>query len=118
MTSNEPSASTAAPGAAAKLPPWMHSVLRGLGWVGGVALAGLVSLLLVVLLALAVAYPNLPEIESLADYRPKLPLRVFSADGIQLGEFGEERRNFVPIAQIPQLMKDAVLAAEDSRFYQ
>ena len=73
---------------------------------------------MVIGLALAVAYPNLPEISSLADYRPKLPLRVFSSDGVQLGEFGEERRNFLPIAQIPQVMKDAVLAAEDARFYQ
>ena len=69
-------------------------------------------------LALAVAYPNLPEIANLTDYRPKLPLRVISSDGVQLGEFGEERRNFVPIAQMPQVMKDAVLAAEDARFYQ
>jgi penicillin-binding protein 1A len=82
------------------------------------AAAGLFCLLLVIGVALAVAYPNLPEISSLTDYRPKLPLRVFSADGVQLGEYGEERRNFVPIAQIPQVMKDAVLAAEDARFYQ
>jgi hypothetical protein len=68
--------------------------------------------------ALAVAYPNLPDIGSLTDYRPKLPLRVFSADGVLLGEFGEERRNFTPIAQIPKVMKDAVLAAEDARFYE
>ena len=34
-----------------------------------------------------------------------------------LGEFGEERRSFVPIAQIPKVMKDAVLAIEDARFY-
>ena len=87
-------------------------------WVGGLALAGLFALLFVVGLALAVAYPNLPEISSLTDYRPKLPLRVYSADGVQLGEFGEERRTFMPIAQIPQVMKDAVLAAEDARFYQ
>lgn len=118
MTPNEPSAPAAPSGARSKLPPWARPILRGLGWAGGIALAGLVSLLLLVGLALAVAYPNLPEIESLADYRPKLPLRVFSSDGVQLGEFGEERRNFVPIAQIPQQMKDAVLAAEDSRFYQ
>ncbi len=71
-----------------------------------------------VALALAVAYPNLPEISSLTDYRPKLPLRVYSSDGVELGEFGEERRTFVPIAEIPQVMKDAVLAAEDARFYQ
>ncbi len=91
---------------------------RVLGWVAGGALAALALLLLVLGLSLAVAYPRLPEIGALTDYRPKLPLRVFSADGVQIGEFGEERRNFVPIAQIPQIMKDAVLAAEDVRFYQ
>jgi len=69
-------------------------------------------------IALAVSYPNLPEIDSLTDYRPKLPMRVFSADGVLLGEFGEERRNFVPIQQIPKVMQDAVLAAEDAKFYQ
>ncbi len=79
---------------------------------------GLLVLLLLVAMALAVAYPNLPDIHSLADYRPKLPLRVYSSDGVQLGEFGEERRTFMPIAQMPQVMKDAVLAAEDARFYQ
>ncbi|HNT40159.1 MAG TPA: transglycosylase domain-containing protein, partial [Rubrivivax sp.] len=84
----------------------------------GIALAGLLALLLVVGVALAVAYPNLPDIGSLTDYRPKLPLRVFSADGVLLGEFGEERRNFTPIARIPQVMKDAVIAAEDARFYE
>jgi penicillin-binding protein 1A len=93
-------------------------VLRGVGWVFGLALAGLVGVLCMVALALAVAYPNLPEISSLTDYRPKLPMRVFSADGLELGEFGEERRTFVPIGEIPQVMKDAVLAAEDARFYQ
>ena len=93
-------------------------VSKGATWLLGLLVAGVLSLLVLVGLALAVAYPNLPEISSLADYRPKLPLRVFSSDGVQLGEFGEERRNFVPIAQMPQVMKDAVLAAEDSRFYQ
>src|SRR4030095_4634862 len=67
--------------------------------------------------ALAVAYPNLPDIGDLADYRPKLPLRVFSADGVLLGEFGEEPRNLTPIGEIPQVMKNAVLAIEDARFY-
>ena len=81
-------------------------------------LAGLLMLLLLIGLALAVAFPNLPDVGSLTDYRPKLPMRVISADGVQLGEFGEERRNFTAIAQIPQVMKDAVLAAEDTRFYQ
>ena len=68
------------------------------------------ALLLLVAVGLAVAYPNLPEISGLADYRPKLPLRVLSADGVLLGEFGEERRIFTPIAQIPRVMQEAVLA--------
>ena len=67
---------------------------RVLAVMGGLAMAGLVSLLLLVGVALAVAYPNLPATDSLTDYRPKLPLRVYSADGVQLAEFGEERRNF------------------------
>jgi penicillin-binding protein 1A len=91
---------------------------RALAWLAGLAVAGLLGVLALVAVALAVAYPNLPEISSLADYRPKLPLRVYSSDGVQLGEFGEERRNFTPIGQMPQVMKDAVLAAEDARFYQ
>ncbi len=100
------------------MPSWLSWPLRTLGWLLGGAVAALAGVLCMVALALAVAYPNLPEISSLTDYRPKLPMRVFSADGLELGEFGEERRTFVPIADIPQVMKDAVLAAEDARFYQ
>jgi penicillin-binding protein 1A len=98
--------------------PWQRAVGRLLVWGAGALAAGLGVFLLILGVTLAVAYPNLPNIGSLTDYRPKLPLRVFTSDGILLGEFGEERRNFTPIAQIPQVMKDAVLAAEDARFYQ
>jgi len=91
----------------------MRIVLWGLG----IAAAGAVAVICVIAVALAVAYPNLPDISELSDYRPKLPLRVFSSEGILIGEFGEERRNLTPISTIPKVMKDAVLAAEDSRFY-
>jgi penicillin-binding protein 1A len=84
----------------------------------GVFVAGCVSVFLLVCLALAVAFPNLPDISELSDYRPKLPLRIFSVEGDLLGEFGEERRNLTPIGEIPLVMKNAVLAIEDSRFYQ
>lgn len=100
------------------LPGWPQMLLRVLGGAVGLLVAGTLALLMVAGVALAVAYPQLPEIASLTDYRPKLPLRVFSADGVLLGEFGEERRNFTPIGNIPQVMKDAVLAAEDARFYE
>ena len=67
---------------------------------------------------LALTYPNLPSLEILTDYRPKIPLRVYSADGYLIGEFGEERRAVVHIQDVPNVMKQAILAAEDERFYQ
>ncbi|HSW07102.1 MAG TPA: penicillin-binding protein 1A [Aquabacterium sp.] len=91
--------------------------MRILAWLLGAGLAALVGGLMLLAVALAVAYPNLPEISGLTDYRPKLPLRVISADGVLLGEFGEERRLFTPISQIPKVMQEAVLAIEDARFY-
>ncbi len=97
---------------------WTRSLVKALGGIFGLISAGALAVLMLVGLALAVAYPNLPEISGLTDYRPKLPMRIYSADGVLLGEFGEERRNFVPSAQIPQVMKHAVLAIEDARFYQ
>ena len=99
-------------------PGWAAGAVRVGAWLFGLAAAGAVSVLMVVAMALAVAYPNLPELSGLIDYRPKLPMHIYSADGVMLGEYGDERRNFTPIAQIPKVMKDAVLASEDARFYQ
>ncbi len=82
----------------------------------------MLTLLILVVAAIsiliAVTYPKLPSLETLTDYRPKIPLRIYTADGVQIGEFGEERRAFVPIGKVPTLMKQAILAAEDERFYQ
>ena len=84
----------------------------------GLAAAGLAALAFFVCIALAVAYPNLPDISELSDYRPKLPLRIYSSEGLVIGEFGEERRNLTRIKDMPKVMKDAVLAIEDARFYE
>jgi penicillin-binding protein 1A len=96
-----------------------------LGWfprlfitLAGLAVAGLAAIAFFVCIALAVAYPNLPDISELSDYRPKLPLRIYSSEGALIGEFGEERRNLTRIKDMPKVMKDAVLAAEDARFYE
>jgi penicillin-binding protein 1A len=62
--------------------------------------------------------PNLPSLEAVTVYQPKIPLRIYTADHVLIGEFGEERRNFVPIGQIPRSLKHALLAAEDDQFYQ
>jgi penicillin-binding protein 1A len=67
---------------------------------------------------LILTYPNLPSLEILTDYRPKVPLRVYTADNHLIGEFGEERRAVVRIQNVPDVMKQAILAAEDERFYQ
>ena len=69
-------------------------------------------------LAAALIYPDLPSLDALTNYQPKLPLRVYSQDGYLLAEFGEERRAFVDITKVPQNMKSAVIAIEDRRFYQ
>lgn len=79
----------------------------------------LVSLPAILLgLAAMLTSPSLPSLESLTDYRPKIPLRIYSAEGILLNEFGEERRALVKISEVPDIMKNAILAAEDDRFYQ
>src|SRR5206468_698191 len=84
------------------------ALLAGLGACG----------VLVVVFALAMAYPNLPALDTLTDYRPKMPLRIFTADNVLIGEFGEERRTLVRFKDIPAVMKQAVLAIEDDRYYE
>jgi penicillin-binding protein 1A len=82
-------------------------------------IAGLIAMGIAIgLIILVLAYPNLPSLEVLTDYRPKIPLRIFTADGYLIGEFGEERRAVVSIGEVPAVMKHAILSAEDDRFYQ
>ena len=99
-------------------PAWTHWLGRSALWLVALTAAAALTVVVLVGIALAVAYPNLPEISGLMDYRPKLPMRILSADGVLLGEYGEERRTFTPLAQIPKVMQQAVLASEDARFYE
>ncbi len=94
--------------------PWTRRIVIALGIPFVLVLLGV----LVLILTLIYAYPHLPDIKGLADYRPKLPLRIYSTDGVLLGEFGEEKREYKSIKDIPAVMKNAVLAIEDARFYQ
>ena len=89
---------------------WWHFLILFIV-VGGLTLSAMAAL------AVTLIYPTLPSLEALTDYKPKLPLRVYSADGFLISEFGEERRAFVSIDKVPQNLKDAVLAIEDRRFY-
>jgi len=61
---------------------------------------------------------NLPSLAELDNLQAKVPLRVFSDDGILIGEFGKERRSLVKLAEMPAQLKHAVLAIEDARFYE
>ncbi|MGE0556947.1 MAG: penicillin-binding protein 1A [Burkholderiales bacterium] len=72
---------------------------------------------LVIGFAAVMVYPTLPSLEVLTDYQPKVPLRVYSADAKLIGEFGEERRAIVSLDQVPKSLIDAIVAAEDERFY-
>lgn len=95
--------------------PWP---VRTVFWLLGLAVAAAIAGALVLAIALSRAYPNLPDISALVDYQPKLPLRVYSSEGALIGEFGEERRTLTPIREIPKVMVDAVLAIEDTRFFE
>lgn len=81
---------------------------------GALAALGIVALVAYAVLVLA---PGLPALDALTDYRPKMPLRIYTADNVLLGEFGQEHRDFVSIADTPALMKNALLSIEDARFY-
>ncbi len=64
-----------------------------------------------------VAYPRLPAIDALTSYQPKIPLKIYSVEGALIGEFGEERRSYIEIEEVPEALKQAIIAAEDDRFY-
>ncbi len=90
---------------------WLYYSFVALSALGliGVLLAGFAAL---------VIYSSLPSLDSLTDYRPKVPLRIYSEEGLLIGEFGAERRNVVQISEVPAHLKQAILAAEDDRFYE
>jgi penicillin-binding protein 1A len=94
-------------------PWWLKLLIAFLGLIG----AGVACVALVVGYALIVATPNLPSLDALTDYRPKVPLRIYTRDHVLIGEFGEERRDIVHIQDVPDNLKKAVLAIEDARFY-
>jgi penicillin-binding protein 1A len=106
------------------LQPLSRKILTPLNWLRFLAfplalLGGLVGVVACLIgLVVALAWPQLPSLEVLTDYQPKIPLRVYTSDGALIGEFGEERRSLISIKEVPEQLKQAILAAEDERFYQ
>ncbi|WP_415877894.1 penicillin-binding protein 1A [Burkholderia diffusa] len=93
---------------------WWLKVLIGLA---AMCMALVVAGGLVLGYALVVAWPNMPSLDALTDYRPKVPLRIYTSDHVLIGEFGEERRDIVHFKDVPDSLKKAILAIEDARFY-
>jgi len=93
---------------------WLRFLTFPLALIGGLIAAVVCLIGLVV----ALAYPNLPALDTLTDYQPKVPLRVYTVEGVLIGEFGEERRVLVDIKDVPPTLTNAIIAAEDERFYQ
>ena len=114
MNSNAPEGDSPLSPRRDRLPAPIKLAISIFGVLTGLAVIGI----LLVSFMMMMAYPNLPDIDSLATYQPKMPLRVFSADNMLIGEFGEERRSLVRYKDIPKVMKQAVLAIEDDRFYE
>jgi penicillin-binding protein 1A len=101
-------------------PPSKNSTLFKsiMKWGIGIFLVSALAMTLFIATLFAVAQNNLPSIQSVTSYKPKMPLRIYTADNYLIGEFGEERREFVPIEKMPKIMQNAIVAIEDERFYQ
>ena len=96
---------------------------RPLGWTlllagFGLAAAACAAAALLACYVALIAAPRLPPLDVILDYRPKMPLRVYTADHVLIGEFGVEHRRLMRFGEIPDVMKQAVLAVEDYRFYE
>ncbi len=94
---------------------------RGVVVIGSLLLvAGAVVLVGALMLGLLLAWYSfdLPPLDEATDYRPRQHLVVLAADGPEIAQFGSERRIFVPVAKMPQALKDAVIATEDAGFYE
>nr|WP_185732217.1 penicillin-binding protein 1A [Burkholderia sp. Bp8963] len=113
MQSTSPTSPPSAP--EPKKRPWWLKVLLGLA---AVCVALVLCGGLVLGYALVVASPNMPSLAALTDYRPKVPLRIYTSDHVLIGEFGEERRDIVHFKDVPDSLKKAILAIEDARFYE
>ena len=110
---------------ALRWPSWLGGEQgpRWPGWRDWRSWALVASLLVVVpalltAIAVAVVLPTLPSLDRVTDYHPRQPLQVVTRDGVEIAQFGAERRIYLPIERIPKRMQEAVVAIEDARFYE
>ena len=92
-------------------------MLRFLGWLFTVGFMMFIALAAGVFYIIADASKDLPDYKKLATYEPPVMTRIHAVDGSLLAEYAEERRLFVPIGQMPKLMIEAFISAEDKTFF-
>ena len=105
------------PGAIVRVPHVARLSKKTRRLLRGLALAGLAASLVAAVIGFAWTR-ELPAFDGLKDYAPLVATRVYGADGSEVFTFARERRTVVPLEQIPQVLRRAVLAAEDAHFYE
>ena len=103
------------PATTTKTAPLWWRIIKGLFVFG---FFGTLIGIIVAAIAVAMTWPSLPSIDALKNYKPRMAMQVFTEDGQLIGEFGEERRKPVEYKDIPANLKNAIIAIEDSRFYE
>ncbi len=82
-------------------------------WVGGFIVAALLAALII---AIVVVSEQLPELDEITHYQPRQPLEIVTREGIELAQFGPERRRFMPVGEFPDVLKNALISTEDADF--
>ena len=84
-----------------------------IAWVSGFVVCALLAALIV---AIVVVSEQLPELDEITHYQPRQPLEIVTREGIELAQFGPERRRFMPVGEFPDVLKDALISTEDADF--
>jgi penicillin-binding protein 1A len=89
-----------------------------LRWTFNLLLAAFLATTVAAAIAVWYLIPGLPAVDALRDMRLQVPMRVYTGDGVLIGEFGEKRRIPVSLTEVPDIVIKAFLDAEDDRFYE
>ncbi len=82
-------------------------------WVSGFIVA---AFLVALIAAIVVVSEELPALDEITHYQPRQPLEIVTREGLELAQFGPERRRFLPVGEFPQVLKDALISTEDADF--
>ena len=93
-------------------------IVRLINWALVAALIGTLISIFTIGIGYLVIKPSLPEINLVDEDVLQIPLKVFTSDGVLIGEFGDQKRRTIEYKEIPQNLKNAFLAAEDDQFFE